>query len=224
MPLARRSDLKVAPPGGGRLRSVLSFSNIPFDGGLSFPYFLSWQKYMTITPLSSVQQKFILHWGEMGTRWGINRTVAQIHALLFISHKPLNAEDISGALDVARSNVSNSLKELQGWGIVKRVHVMGDSRDHFESMKDVWEMFRVVLDERKKREIDPTVAMLRECVAEAHKDKETDKYTERKLGELADFFDTTTAWYGQIRQWPTTALTKFVKAGDKIRKLLAIVG
>ena len=103
--------------------------------------------------LSSVQQKFILHWGEMGTRWGINRTVAQIHALLFLSQKPLDAEQIVEVLGVARSNVSNSLKELQGWGIVKRVHVMGDSRDHFESMKDVWEMFRVVLDERKKREI-----------------------------------------------------------------------
>ena len=174
--------------------------------------------------LSPVQQKFILHWGEMGTRWGINRTVAQIHALLFISPKPLHAEEITGTLGVARSNVSNSLKELQGWGIVKRVHVLGDSRDHFESMKEVWEMFRVVLDERKKREIDPTVALLRECVAEAHKDKETDEYTEQKLTELADFFETTTAWYAQIRQWPTWALTKFVKAGDKIRKLLGIGG
>ena len=177
-----------------------------------------------MSKLSSVQQKFILHWGEMGTSWGINRTVAQIHALLFISQKPLNAEDILSALGVARSNVSSSLKELQGWGIVKRVHVMGDSRDHFESMKDVWEMFRVVLDERKKREIDPTERVLRECIAEAEKDKETDKYTEEKLHELAEFFDTTTAWYGQVRQWPTGALTKFVKAGDKIRKLLGIGG
>jgi DNA-binding transcriptional regulator GbsR (MarR family) len=158
----------------------------------------------------------------MGTRWGINRTVAQIHALLFISPKPLDAEEIVQALGVARSNVSNSLKELQGWGIVKRVHVMGDSRDHFESMKDVWEMFRLVLDERKKREIDPTERLLRECIAEAEQDKETDKYTEQKLRELAEFFDTTTAWYGQIRQWPTGALAKFVKAGDKIRKLLGI--
>lgn len=160
----------------------------------------------------------------MGIRWGINRTVAQIHALLFISPKPLNAEDIVQALNVARSNVSNSLKELQGWGIVKRVHVLGDSRDHFESMKDVWEMFRVVLDERKKREIDPTITLLRACVAEAEKDKETDEYTEQKLRELAEFFDTTTAWYGQIRLWPTVALAKFVKAGDKIRKLLGVGG
>ncbi len=170
--------------------------------------------------LSSVQQKFILHWGEMGTKWGINRTVAQIHALLFISEKPLNADDLVETLSVARSNVSSSLKELQGWGIIRRVHVMGDKRDHFESMKDVWEMFRVVLDERKKREIDPTIAMLRECVAEA--EEETNEYTEQKLRELAEFFETTTAWYGQVRSWPTTAVTKFVKLGDKIRKLLGI--
>ncbi len=174
--------------------------------------------------LSSVQQKFILHWGEMGTRWGINRTVAQIHALLFISPKPLHAEEITDTLQVARSNVSTSLKELQGWGIVKRVHVLGDARDHFESMKDVWEMFRVVLDERKKREIDPTLLLLRQCVAEAEKDKETDEYTERKLRELADFFEVTGAWYGQIRAWPTTALTKFVKLGDKVRKILGLGG
>src|SRR5512138_535448 len=170
--------------------------------------------------LSPVQQKFILHWGEMGTRWGINRTVAQIHALLFLSPNPLNAEDIVQVLGVARSNVSNSLKELQGWGIVKRVHVMGDSRDHFESMKDVWEMFRVVLDERKRREIDPTERVLQECLAEAEADKETSGHTRQRLRELAEFFNTTTAWYGLVRQWPAGTLASFVKAGDKIRKFL----
>jgi DNA-binding transcriptional regulator GbsR (MarR family) len=177
-----------------------------------------------MTSLSPVQQKFILHWGEMGMRWGINRTVAQIHALLFITPKPLNAEEIAQALDVARSNVSSSLKELQGWGIVKRVHVMGDSRDHFECLKDVWEMFRVVMDERKKREFDPTERLIRECIAEAEADQKTDKYTEQKLRELAVFFETTTAWYNQVRQWPTGALTKFINASDKIRKLLGMGG
>jgi DNA-binding transcriptional regulator GbsR (MarR family) len=178
----------------------------------------------TMKKLSPAEQKFILHWGEMGTRWGINRTVAQIHALLFISPQPINAEEIASTLSVARSNVSTSLKELQGWGIVKRVHVLGDQRDHFESMKDVWEMFRVVLDERKKREIDPTLAMLRECIAEAQKSRETDTYAQTRLTELADFFETTTAWYAQVRQWPTSALTKFVKLGDKIRKLIGAGG
>jgi DNA-binding transcriptional regulator GbsR (MarR family) len=172
--------------------------------------------------LSSVQQKFILHWGEMGTRWGINRTVAQIHALLFIAPKPLNAEEIASTLSVARSNVSTSLKELQGWRIVKLVHVLGDKRDHFESMKDPWEMFRIVLDERKRREIDPTLEMLRECIAEAEKDKETDEYTEERLRELKEFFETTTSWYVQLREWPTQAVVKFVKLGDKVSKLLGL--
>jgi len=177
-----------------------------------------------MSKLSSVQQKFILHWGEMGTSWGINRTVAQVHALLFISPKPLNADDIVDTLGVARSNVSTSLKELQGWGIVKRVHVLGDQRDHFESMKDVWEMFRVVLDERKKREIDPTMRLLRECIAEADADKETDEYTEQRLRDLNAFFENTTAWYAQVRNWQMSTIVRFVKLGDKILKLLKIGG
>jgi DNA-binding transcriptional regulator GbsR (MarR family) len=172
--------------------------------------------------LTPVEQKFILHWGEMGTKWGINRTVAQIHALLYISAKPLNAEEISEALAVARSNVSNSLKELQGWRIVKLVHVMGDKRDHFEALPDVWETFRIVLDERKKREIDPTLAVLRECIAKAGDNSAAGKYTEQRLRELAGFFEITTDWYGQISRWPTSALTKFMKLGDKIQKLLSI--
>ena|SRR3974390_388086 len=166
--------------------------------------------------LSPVQQKFILHWGEMGTRWGINRTVAQIHALLYVSGKPLNAEDIAETLAVARSNVSTSLKELQSWRIVKLVHALGDKRDHFESMKDVWEMFRVVLDERKRREIDPTVALLEECLADPT--TETDRYTEERLRELHRFFKTTTAWYTQVARLPSSALMKFLNAGDKVLK------
>jgi DNA-binding transcriptional regulator GbsR (MarR family) len=178
----------------------------------------------TTTSLRPVQQKFILHWGEMGTRWGVNRTVAQVHALLFISQRPLNADDILQALGVARSNVSSSLRELQGWGIVRRVHVLGDARDHFESMKDVWEMFRVVMDERKNREFDPTERLIRECIAEVQHDRHADRYTEQKLRELAEFFETTTAWYAQIRLWPPGALAKFINASGKIRKLLGIGG
>ena len=175
-----------------------------------------------MTPLTPVQQKFILHWGEMGTRWGINRTVAQIHALLYISPKPLHAEEIVETLGVARSNVSTSLKELQGWGIVKMVHVLGDKRDHFESMHDVWAMFRTVLDERKRREIDPALAMLHECIAEASAEK--DAHTRERLGALRDFFELTTAWYTQTRQWPASAFAKFVKLGDKVLKAIGLGG
>src|SRR5687767_7766618 len=175
---------------------------------------------MTLTP---VTEKFILHWGKMGTQWGINRTVAQIHALLYISPKPLHAEEIAQTLGVARSNVSTSLWELQGWGIIKTVHVMGDRRDHYESLKDVWELFRVVMDERKRREVDPTLAMLRECVAEAEKSK-TDDYTKERLAALLNFFETMGGWYSQIRQLPTAAVIKFVKLGDKVLKTFGLGG
>jgi len=178
----------------------------------------------TARPLSSVEQTFILHWGEMGARWGVNRTVAQVHALLYISPAPLTADDIVETLDVARSNVSTSLRELQAWGIVKRVHVLGDKRDHFESMKDVWEMFRVVMDERKKREFDPTLRVLQECIGEAAHDKATGEYTEERLRELYKFFETTTSWYAQVRRWPTSAIVRFMKAGDKALKALRLGG
>ena len=131
--------------------------------------------------LSSVQEKYILHWGEMGTRWGISRTVAQIHALLYIWPDPVNADEITTALSIARSNVSMSIKELQGWGLVKVTHVIGNRKDHFETLTDVWEMFRIVLEERKRREVDPTFAMLEECLAEMKKSRDSDKYTKERL-------------------------------------------
>ena len=172
--------------------------------------------------LSPVATKFILHWGEMGTRWGINRTVAQIHALLFLSPKPLNAEQLAEALSVARSNVSTSLRELQSWGVIKVVHVMGDRRDHFESIKDVWELFRVVLDERKRREVDPTLTILRDCVIEAEKAGGAETYARERLSDLLEFFETTTAWYGQIRRLPTAMMVKFIKMGDMMMKFVGM--
>ncbi len=176
---------------------------------------------MKTSKLTPVQEKFILHWGKMGTQWGINRTVAQIHALLFISPEPLPAEEIAATLSVARSNVSTSLWELQSWGIIKAVHVMGDRRDHYQSLEDVWELFRIVLDERKRREMDPTLALLRECVAEAEKSK-TDEFTKQRLAALLGFFETMGGWYEQIRKLPTVAVMKFVKLGDKMLKLLGV--
>src|ERR1051325_1107166 len=139
--------------------------------------------------LTAIQKQYILHWGEMGTRWGINRTVAQIHALLYLSPKPLAADEIAETLSVARSNVSTSIRELQSWGIIRTVHVMGDRRDHFESLKDVWEMCRIVMDERKKRECDPTLKVLRECMAEA-KSSPDDKLTLERLSKINEFFET----------------------------------
>jgi DNA-binding transcriptional regulator GbsR (MarR family) len=170
--------------------------------------------------LTVVQQKYILHWGEMGTRWGINRTVAQIHALLYLSPEPVNAEEISKTLAVARSNVSTSLRELQGWGIVKVVHVLGDRRDHFECMKDVWEMFNIVVEERKRREVDPTLAMLRASVAELESSGSTDTYTRERLREMLDFFETMTSFYAEIRRLPAGTLRQAARLRGKVRKVL----
>jgi len=172
--------------------------------------------------ISSVAQKFILHWGEMGTRWGINRTVAQIHALLFLSPRPLPAEEIATTLGIARSNVSNSLHELQSWGIVRVVHVLGDRRDHFESMKDVFEMFRVITHERKKREIDPTLRLLQGCIIEAGKAKSADRYTRKRLTDLLQFFELAETAYLQLEKLPTAALLKLAKMGDKALHLLGM--
>lgn len=171
---------------------------------------------------TAVAESFILHWGEMGAKWGINRTVAQIHALLYLSPKPLNAEQIAESLSVARSNVSNSLRELQSWGIVKVVHIMGDRRDHYESMKDVWEMFQIILDERKKRETDPTLAVLRELTAKAKRSTAKDAYTYDRLKEMMDFFEAMSSWYTQMRRLPTGALVKFFSMSGKIKKALGL--
>src|SRR5687767_12868003 len=167
-------------------------------------------------------QKFILHWGEMGQRWGINRTVGQIHALLYLSPKPLNAEEIAQTLGVARSNVSTSIKELQNWGIVRVAHVMGDRRDHFESMKDVWEMFRVIMDERKKRETDPTLQLLRELSAEAKKSGAAEPHVRERLAEMLGFFELMTDWYEKTRRMSTPAVIRFCKLGDKVAKMLGV--
>jgi DNA-binding transcriptional regulator GbsR (MarR family) len=174
---------------------------------------------MELTPL---MQKFVLHWGEMGQRWGINRTVGQIHALLYLSNRPLHAEEIADTLGVARSNVSTSLKELQNWGIVRVAHVMGDRRDHFESMKDVWEMFRVILDERKKRETDPTLQLLRELNIEAKKKDAAEPHVRERLADMLGFFELMTTWYEQTRRMSTPAVIRFCKLGDKVAKMLGV--
>jgi DNA-binding transcriptional regulator GbsR (MarR family) len=171
-------------------------------------------------PLTPVAQKFILHWGEMGTKWGINRTVAQVHALLFLSPKPLPADDISHTLAVARSNVSTSLRELQGWGIARVVHVLGDRRDHFETTKDVWEIFRTVSEERKRREIDPTLRVLAECVQELKVNAQSDAYTRERLESMLEFLTTMTGLFEEVLRMPVGALKGVGKLRGKVVTLL----
>ncbi|MDF3128689.1 MarR family transcriptional regulator [Kiritimatiellaeota bacterium B1221] len=163
--------------------------------------------------LSQIEETFILHWGQMGVQWGINRTVAQVHALLYLSEEALNAEQICEILNVARSNVSTSLKELQGWGIVKKVARMGDKRDHFESLHDVWELARIILNERKKREIDPTREVLQQLASAAESDADTSADTAKRLKEMANFLDVSTTWFDRMNRMPPAALKAFIKLG-----------
>ena len=172
------------------------------------------------TSLSPVEQKFILHWGEMGTRWGVNRTVAQVHALLFLSPRPLSAEEIATTLSVARSNVSTSLRELQGWRIVRVAPVLGDRRQHFESVKDVWELFRIIVQERKKREVDPTIEVVRGCLAEATQAGAPEAYTRQRLEELLEFIATMDTLFTEFQHLPPAAARGIAKLRGQIRKLL----
>lgn len=174
-------------------------------------------------PLSPAARKFIVHWGEMGSAWGVNRTVAQIHALLYIAPRPLTAEEIAGTLSVARSNVSTSLRELQGWGIVRVAHVLGDRRDYFESMRDVWEMFRVILEERKRREVDPTLAVLRESVSMLEKARPAEAETKQRLGDLLEFMETMDNAYREFRTLSLADLRRFLKLRGGLRKVASLI-
>jgi DNA-binding transcriptional regulator GbsR (MarR family) len=169
--------------------------------------------------LTHAAQKFVLHWGEMGQAWGINRTMAQVHALLFVSPEALDAEEISRLLDVSRSNVSTSLRELITWGVVRRVHIIGDRRDRFEALKDVMDTFRVIMAERKRREMDPTIALLEHCVGEATSGGLTDEYTRQQLEKMLDFVRMITAWYSQLDRLPTPALQALFKGGARLSRL-----
>jgi DNA-binding transcriptional regulator GbsR (MarR family) len=169
--------------------------------------------------LSPNLSRFVLHWGEMGARWGVNRTVAQIHALLYITGRPMHAEEITDTLDVARSNVSNSIRELQGWNLVKLVHLSGDRRDHFETSTQVWELLRTIVRERQRREIAPTIEVLRSLLADPGIGKEP---TEAKLRmrETLELLETLTSWSDEMLKLDTQTLTKVLKLGAKIKRLL----
>lgn len=169
--------------------------------------------------LKPVSQRFVLHWGEMGARWGVNRTVAQIHALLYLAERPLDAEEIAESLAVARSNVSNSLKELLAWRLVRVVHVMGDRRDYFETSKDIWELFRLIVEGRKQREVAPTLAVLRDCLASPEIELEA-RGTRLRIQETLDFIDILTRWSDEMIRLKPETLTKILKLGARIQKLV----
>ena len=172
---------------------------------------------MKLTPTI---QRCVLHWGEMGSRWGVSRSVAQIHALLFLTPDPLTADEIAETLAIARSNVSVSLKELQGWDLVSVTHVMGDRRDYFQARKDIWDVITTIMDGRKRREIDPTLQMLRDCTQEAKRDHETPDEVKERIATMLEFLEQTSGWYEQVRGMPRTTLLKLMRMGTRVAKIV----
>lgn len=169
--------------------------------------------------LTDIQRKFVLHWGEMGSMWGVNRTVSQIHALLFVHGKPIHAEELSDTLGVARSNVSNSLKELQAWNLVRVTHMLGDRRDYFETSVDVWELFRTVVRERKEREFDPTIRMLREIVASPDFQKESADAQDR-IRSTMDLMAKLATWADEMLRLSPGTLDKVLTLGASVQKFV----
>jgi DNA-binding transcriptional regulator GbsR (MarR family) len=169
--------------------------------------------------LPPVTERFVLHWGEMGSRWGVNRTMSQIHALLFVTGRPMNADELCDQLGVARSNVSTSLRELQGWGLVKVVHLLGDRRDHFETTGDVWELLRTIVRGRKQREFDPTIQTLRECLAHPELARES-AVARQRINETLVLMETTSAWADEMLRLPPETLVKIMRLGARIQGLL----
>jgi DNA-binding transcriptional regulator GbsR (MarR family) len=171
--------------------------------------------------LAPAVERFILHWGDMGGQWGVNRSVAQIQALLYLSEAPLTAERIADTLSLARSNVSNSLKELLAWKLIRRVPVMGDRRDHYEAETDLWEMVTRIAQGRKEREIDPAAAALRACLAQAKGDPQVSDVARRRLAEMGAFVETVNRWYDQMISVPAPKIMALMRMGAKVANFLS---
>lgn len=171
--------------------------------------------------LAPAIEHFVLQWGDMGGKWGVNRSVAQIHALLYVSERPLTAEDIAERLGLARSNVSNSIKELQAWNLIRRVPIRGDRREHFEAEADPWEIFARIAAGRKEREIDPAIAALRVCRAEAEGDSKISPVALARINALLEFVDIMDRWYGQMKVIPRPQIAAMVRLGAKVVSLLS---
>lgn len=173
---------------------------------------------MNLPPLT---QRFVLHFGEMGSRWGINRTVGQIYALLYVSAKPINADDVGEALGFSRSNVSMGLKELQSWNLVRLIHQPGDRREYFQAPEDVWAIFRTLAAERRKREIDPTLSMLRDALMEQPSVAE-DIHAQERMRQMHGFIELMTDWLDDVQKMDSATLATLMHMGAKVQKFLEL--
>lgn len=172
---------------------------------------------MKLTP---IMQRYVVHWGEMGTRWGLNRSVAQMHALLYLSAEPLHADEVAETLGIARSNVSVGLKELLSWNLVQATQTLGDRRDFFSAQRDPWEVVRIIVEGRKRRELDPTISFLKECTADLASDRDTPTYVKDQIAGQLEFMETLMGWYESIRSLPRKTLLKMMRMGQRIAKVI----
>ncbi len=171
--------------------------------------------------LSPLIQSFVLHFGEMGSRWGINRTVGQIYAVLFVSGEPMNADEIAESLRFSRSNVSMGLKELNAWNLVRLQHLPNDRREYFSTPDDIWAIFRTLAEERRKREIDPTLSMLRNALIQAPATAD-EAHAQKRMKEMHDLIELVTQWFGDIQRLDTPTLVQLMKLGAKAQKFLEL--
>ncbi|SFB05666.1 DNA-binding transcriptional regulator GbsR, MarR family [Collimonas sp. OK607] len=174
-----------------------------------------------LTPLTPLTQRVISHFGEMGSRWGINRTVGQIYALLYVLGQPLNADQIADYLTFSRSNVSMGLKELQSWRLVKLLHQPGDRREYFEPPKDIWDIFKTLLEERRRREIEPTLSMLRDALLE-NPANDIDKQAQQRMREMYNLIELSSSWFDDVQRLSPETLASLMKMGSKVKKLLDV--
>jgi DNA-binding transcriptional regulator GbsR (MarR family) len=172
--------------------------------------------------LPAAVERFILHWGDMGSQWGVNRSVSQIHALLYLSERPLTAEEIAASLGLARSNVSTSIRELMAWNLIRRVPVKGDRREHFEAETDLWEIAMRIAAMRKEREIDPAVDALKACVAEAAHDPKLTAVANKRLKDMLGFVESLDRWYAQMLTVPKPRLAALIRLGTRVVSLLPL--
>jgi DNA-binding transcriptional regulator GbsR (MarR family) len=170
--------------------------------------------------LPNATERFVLHWGDMGGQWGVNRSISQIHALLYLSERPRTAEEIAAVLGLARSNVSTSIRQLVAWDLIRRVPVKGDRREHFEAETDVWEIAMRIAAIRKEREIDPAVETLKACVADAERDPKLHHIVRRRLSDMLAFVETLDRWYMQMLTVPKPKLAALIRLGTRIVSLI----
>jgi DNA-binding transcriptional regulator GbsR (MarR family) len=181
--------------------------------------FGNFRNYGITMDLPPLTQRFVLHFGEMGSRWGINRTVGQIYALLYVSPRPLNAEEITESLGLSRSNVSVGLKELESWRLVRLSHQPGDRRDYYSAPEDVWAIFRTLAEERRRREVDPTLSMLRDALLESPGNAD-DQHAQRRMREMHDLIELVTGWFADVQRLEPETLKRLMRMGAKVQKVL----